>query len=274
MNFGGDVVGLKGLVRYIDPSRHGLEEHFFEGFGRVEAHQDPVAVTAFLQLARAGIVEPLPKPGREHQRHVGVVQAVVGARGDQSLEYARRARPGEPSHPQKRRLWGAPALAPPCHFTPHEAHVHVGVVQKHAVQELVQRRVAGRTQAGSRGHAGQGPGQEKGECAACGDGHKAFPRQQEVEKPFSLKQPGHADEQGTDPQQQEEGKEGAEQAACGGLEGGELDVVVAVREHAVEDRDTLDGKAMKEGRISAQQQQGGVARDRQQDPRSGHVLTS
>ena len=110
VNFGGDVVGLKGLVRYIDPSRHGLEEHFFEGFGRVEAHQDPVAVTAFLQLARAGIVEPLPKPGREHQRHVGVVQAVVGARGDQSLEYARRARPGEPSHPQKRRLWGAPRL--------------------------------------------------------------------------------------------------------------------------------------------------------------------
>ena len=71
---------------------------------------------------------------------------------------------------------------------------------------------------------------------------------------------------GTDPQQQEEGKEGAEQAACGGLEGGELGVIVAVREHAVEDRDTLDGKAMKEGRISAQQQQGGVARDRQARP--------
>ena len=148
------------------------------------------------------------------------------------------------------------------------------MVQEHAVQELVQRRVTGRTQAGSRGHAREGPGQEKGEGSACGDGHNALPRQQQVEEPFALKQPRHADEQGTDPQQQEEGKEGAKQAACGGLEGGELGVIVAVREHAVEDRDTLDGEAMKEGRIPAQQQQGGVARDCQQDPRPGHGLTS
>ena len=152
--------------------------------------------------------------------------------------------------------------------------MHVGVVQEHAVQELVQRRVTGRTQSGSRGHAREGSGQEKGQGSACGDGHNALPRQQHIQNAFPLKQPGHADEQGTDPQQQQEGKKGAKQAACGGLEGGELGVVVAVREHAVEDRDTLDGEAMKKGRIPAQQQHGGVARDRQQDPRPGHGLTS
>ena len=138
MKFGGDVVGLERGVGDEAPSRHGLEEHFFEGFGRVEAHQDPVAVTAFLQLARPGIVKPLPKPRREHQRHVGVVQAVVRACGDQSLEHARCARPGQPSHPQKRRSRRTTTFAPALNLTPHETHVHVRVVQEHAVQELVQ----------------------------------------------------------------------------------------------------------------------------------------
>ena len=60
MEVGGDVVGLQGGVGDVAPACHGLEEDLFKGFGRIEAHEDPVAVTAFLQLARAGVVEPFP----------------------------------------------------------------------------------------------------------------------------------------------------------------------------------------------------------------------
>ena len=231
-------------------------------------------MTAFLQLARARIVEPLPEPGRENEGHVGVVQAVERAGGDEALEHAGRARTGEPCHPKKRGSWRTTDLSPALNFAPHQAHVHVGMVQEHAVQELVQRRVVRGAEAGGCGDTGKGARQEEGGCPAHRNGQDSLPRKQNVKKSLPLKEPRDAEEQPRDPKQEQEGEKGAKEAARPGLEGGELGIVIAVREHAVQDRHAADREPVQQGGVAAQQQKRRVTRRREQGKRRRHALIS
>ena len=249
-----DVVRMKAVFLHVSTSSDGLEEHLFQRLGGIQPHQDAVPVAAFFQFSGAGVVETLPHPGRKNKGHVGVVQAVKCPGGHEPFQNARRAGTRQAGHPKKCGLRAAAALAPALDLAPHEAHVHVGMVQEHAVQELVQCRVAGRTEARGRSHSRKGSGQEKSGCAPQGHGHDSLPREQHVQLPSVHKQPLHTDQQCTHPQQEKKGEEGAKKLASGGLEGLEFGVVVTVGEHAVEDGHAVDGQAVQERCVPAQQQ--------------------
>ena len=122
----------------------------------------------------------------------------------------------------------ATVLAPTLNFAPHEAHVHVGVVQEHAVQELVQRRVARGAEAGGCCDTWKSAWQEEGSRTAHRHGQDALPRKQDNEESLVLKEPWNANEQPRHPQQKQEGEEGAQKAAGCSFEGGGLGVVIAV----------------------------------------------
>ena len=152
--------------------------------------------------------------------------------------------------------------------------MHVGVVQEHAVQELVQRRVARGAEARSGRDAGKGAGHEEGDRPTDGNGQDSLPRKQDVEESLVLKEPRNADEQSCHPKQEQEREEGAEEAAGRGFEGGELGVVVAVREHAVQYRHAADREPVQQGGVAAQQQKRRVTRRGEQGKRRRHALIS
>ena len=159
-----DVVRMKSVFFHVPTSSHGLEEHLFQRLGGIQTHQDAVPVAAFFQFSSAGVVETLPHPGRQNEGHVGVVQAVKCPCGHEPFQHTGRAGTRQAGHPEKCGLWAAAALAPVPDLTPHEAHVHVGMVQEHTVQELVQCRVAGRTEARGRSHSRKGSARKKRRC--------------------------------------------------------------------------------------------------------------
>ena len=129
------------VVLHVRLGGHGLEKHLFQGFGRVVAHQDAVAVAAFLLEAGSRIVYAAPGPGGQHQRHVGVVQAVERATGHQSFKHACGAGTRQPGHQQKLRFWGSAPGFPRSDFPAHQRGVDVGVVEDHLVQQLRQWRM-------------------------------------------------------------------------------------------------------------------------------------
>ena len=120
---------------------HGLEKHFFQGFGRVVADHDAVAVAAFFFGAGGGVVHAAPGSGGQDQRHVGVVQTVKRPAGHEPFQHARGAGPRQPGDQQKLPIGGSAPGFPRSDLAAHQRGVGMGVVQDHLVQQLGQRRM-------------------------------------------------------------------------------------------------------------------------------------